>query len=199
MKKIIPWIKTTLKVMGYLIYIVVSLCLIVVVGSVGVTAGAISAILKEEKLYTKEDFQKNLDNLFQTSYAYFLTKDKNQKPIRIGAFRYEGNERKLIRSKKEVNPYLIDAFIAIEDRDFYKHKGIVPRSLIRAAWQQATDSEVTTGGSTLTQQLVKNLILKNSKKNIARKTKEIILALRMERMYTKDQILVYYMNSLFFW
>lgn len=198
MDRVIPWIKTTLKVMGYLIYTIVSLCLIVVVGSVGVTAGAVSAIMKDEKLYTKDDFQKNLDDLFQTSYAYFLTQDKNGNPIRIGSFRYEGNERKLIRSKNEVNPILIDAFIAIEDRDFYKHKGIVPRSLIRAAWQQATDAEVTTGGSTLTQQLVKNLILKNSKKNIARKTKEIILALRMERMYTKDQILVYYMNSLFF-
>lgn len=167
-------------------------------GSIGITAGAVSAIMKDEKLYTKEDFQKNLDNLFQTSYAYFLTEDKNGKPIRIGSFRYEGNERKLIRSLHEVNPKLIDAFIAIEDRDFYKHKGVVPRSLIRAAWQQATDAEVTTGGSTITQQLVKNLVLKNSKKNLARKTKEIILALRMERMYDKNQILVYYMNSLFF-
>ena len=198
MKKIVPWLKTILRVFGYLLYTLISLCLILIVGSVGITAGAVSAIMKEEKQYTKEDFQKNLDNLFQTSYAYFLTEDKNGKPIRIGSFRYEGNERKLIRSKHEVNPKLIDAFIAIEDRDFFKHKGVVPRSLIRAAWQQATDAEVTTGGSTLTQQLVKNLVLKNSKKNLARKTKEIILALRMERMYNKDQILVYYMNSLFF-
>lgn len=190
--------KTILKGLGYLLYAIISLCLIIVVGSVGISAGAVSAIMKEEKLYTKEDFQNNLDNLFQTSYAYFLTEDTKGKPIRIGSFRYEGNERKLIRFKSDVNPVLIDAFIAIEDRDFHKHKGIVPRSLIRATWQQATDAEVTTGGSTLTQQLVKNLVLKNSKKNIARKTKEIILALRMERMYNKDQILVYYMNSLFF-
>lgn len=198
LKKIVPWLKIILRGFGYLLYTLISLCLILIVGSVGVTLGAVSAIMKDEKIYTKEDFQKNLDDLFQTSYAYFQTEDKNGKPIRIGSFRYEGNERKLIRSKHEVSPYLINAFIAIEDRDFYKHKGIVPRSLIRAAWQQITDAEITTGGSTLTQQLVKNLVLKNSKKNLARKTKEIILALRMERMYNKDQILVYYMNSLFF-
>lgn len=167
-------------------------------GGVGLGAGIVSAVMKEEKIYKNEDFQRNLDNLFQTSYAYFQTEDKQGKPIRIGSFRYEGNDRKLIQSKNEVNPKLIEAFIAIEDQDFYKHKGIVPRSLIRAAYQQVTDAEVTTGGSTLTQQLVKNLVLKNSKKNLARKTKEIFLALRMERMYNKDQILVYYMNSLFF-
>lgn len=167
-------------------------------GSIGVAAGMVSAMTKDQRIYQKTNFKKDLDSLFQTSYAYFQNTDKNGNPVRIGSFRYEDNERKLIRSKNEVSPFLINAFFAIEDKDFYKHNGIVPRSLIRASYQQLADSKVTTGGSTLTQQLVKNIILKDSRKDLDRKTKEIILALRLERMYNKDQILVYYMNSVFF-
>jgi penicillin-binding protein len=163
----------------------------------GAGAGIVSAIVKDEKVRTKQDFDNELNNLFQTSYAYFQNKDKNGKPVQIGALRFD-NDRGMIKKVTDVSPYLVNAFISVEDRDFYTHKGIVPRSIARAAFQQAVGSEVTTGGSTLTQQLVKNIVLKNRKKDLERKANEIVLALRMEQMYSKDEILVYYMNSVFF-
>nr|WP_255724476.1 transglycosylase domain-containing protein [Shimazuella soli] len=164
---------------------------------IGAGAGIVSAVVKDEKVRTKQDFDKELNSLFQTSYAYFQNTDKNGKPVAIGALRFD-NDRGMIKKVSDVTPYLVNAFISVEDRDFYTHKGIVPRSIIRAAFQQAVGSEVTTGGSTLTQQLVKNIVLKNRKKDIERKANEIVLALRMEQMYSKDEILVYYMNSVFF-
>ncbi|RAL25652.1 transglycosylase domain-containing protein [Thermoflavimicrobium daqui] len=165
---------------------------------VGIGFGMITAMAKDENLLSKSDFDKNLKGLFQTSYAYFANKDASGKPVKIGELRYDNNNRKLIKSLKEVSPYLIHAFISIEDRDFYEHHGIVLRSILRAAYQQITSSEVTTGGSTITQQLVKNIILNDRSKVFSRKAKEIILALRMEQLYSKEEILIYYLNSVFF-
>jgi penicillin-binding protein len=181
-----------------ILYILTVTALVLVVGAVGVGAGIVSAMVKNEKVRTREDFEKDLNSLFQNSYAYFQNKDKNGQPIRIGAFRNDGDVRKLIKSLDDVSPYLVNAFISIEDREFYEHNGIVPRSIVRAAWQQATHAEVTTGGSTITQQLVKNVILKDFDKDLERKAKEIVLAIRLDSMFKKDDILIYYMNSAFF-
>lgn len=172
--------------------------MVLAVGAIGVGAGIVSAMVKDEKIRSKEDFQRDLNSLSQTSYAYFLNKDKNGKHVPIGPLRMEGNDRRPIKSIHDVSPYLIDAFISIEDHEFYDHNGIVPRSLLRAAYQQAVNADVTTGGSTITQQLVKNVILKDFDKKLERKAKEIILAIRLDSMYEKDQILVYYMNSVLF-
>jgi penicillin-binding protein 1B len=188
--RIIRWSIRTL-----LIIIILALTITAVV--IGAGAGIVSAVVKDENVRTKSDFDKELNNLFQTSYAYFQNTDKNGKPVAIGALRFD-NDRGMIKKVNDVTPYLVNAFISVEDRDFYTHNGIVPRSIARAAYQQAVGSEVTTGGSTLTQQLVKNIVLKNRKKDLERKANEIILALRMEQMYSKDEILVYYMNSVFF-
>jgi penicillin-binding protein 1B len=185
------------KILGAL-YVLFAVALILVAAGIGVGAGIVSAMVKDEPIRTKEDFQKELDSLFQNSYAYFQTQDGQGQPLRIGAFRNGGDMRKLIRSKNDVSKYLVDAFISVEDRDFYKHKGVVPRSLLRASYQQLAKSEVSTGGSTITQQLVKNVILKDFDKDLERKAKEIILAIRLDAMYEKDEILTYYMNSVFF-
>lgn len=189
-KRIIRWSLNTLGVL-----LIVSLIFAIIL--LGAGAGIVSAVVKDEKIRSKQDFDKELNNLFQTSYAYFKNTDKNGKPVTIGALRFD-NDRGMIKKVSDVNPHLVNAFISVEDRDFYQHNGIVPRSIARAAWQQAINSEVSTGGSTLTQQLVKNIVLKNRDKDIERKAKEILLALRMERMYSKDEILLYYMNTVFF-
>ncbi|SFI97602.1 penicillin-binding protein [Thermoflavimicrobium dichotomicum] len=176
----------------------VAIFLVTTIGAVGIGIGVVSAMVQDQTIQTKSDFEKSLKGLFQTSYAYFSNKDASGKPVKIGELRYDNNNRKLIKSLDEVSPYLIHAFISIEDRDFYEHHGIVLRSIVRAAYQQVVGSEVTTGGSTITQQLVKNIILNDRSKVFSRKAKEIILALRMEQMYSKDEILVYYLNSVFF-
>ena len=76
----------------------------------------------------------------------------------------------------DVSDHLIDAIIATEDQYFYEHEGVVPKAILRALLQEVTNSSVQTGGSTLTQQLIKNQILTNEV-SFERKAKEILLAL----------------------
>lgn len=86
------------------------------------------------------------------------------------------------------------ATIAIEDRRFYDHRGISPRDMLRAAWVDITHGEAKQGASTLTQQLVSNTWL-NKQKTWDRKIKEAVLALEVERKYSKDEILEMYLNQ----
>ncbi|PTM39950.1 penicillin-binding protein 1A [Bosea sp. 124] len=97
----------------------------------------------------------------------------------------------------EVPPYLPKAFVAIEDRRFYDHFGIDPVGLARAMVNNLRRSGGVQGGSTLTQQLAKNLFL-TQERTAARKIQEAILALWLERTYSKDQILELYLNRVYF-
>lgn len=99
-------------------------------------------------------------------------------------------------SIKELPPYLPQAFIAIEDRRFYSHFGIDPIGVTRAIVRTASGG-LSQGGSTLTQQLAKNLFL-TPERSASRKIQEAILALWLERKYTKDQILELYLNRVYF-
>ncbi len=97
----------------------------------------------------------------------------------------------------EMSPYLPLAVIAIEDRRFHKHFGIDPVGLARAMVHNAVQLRWVQGGSTLTQQLAKNLFLKPDR-TIERKLQEVLLALWLEHEYTKDQILEMYLNRVYF-
>lgn len=96
-------------------------------------------------------------------------------------------------SFSDIPQYLKDATVAIEDREFYKHQGFDPMAIPRII-KNVIVSHRLIGGSTLTQQLVKNVLLTNER-TISRKIKEFILALRIERRYTKDEILQMYLNE----
>ncbi|MDP4021856.1 transglycosylase domain-containing protein [Methylobacterium sp. NEAU 140] len=100
-------------------------------------------------------------------------------------------------SIKELPPYLPRAFVAIEDRRFYTHAGIDPVGIGRAIAQNLTRRGVAQGGSTLTQQLAKNLFL-TPERSASRKIQEAILALWLEHKYTKDEILELYLNRVYF-
>jgi penicillin-binding protein 1A len=89
------------------------------------------------------------------------------------------------------------AFVAIEDRRFYSHLGIDIVAILRALTRNATAGATVEGGSTLTQQLAKNLFL-TQERTISRKIQEAILAVWLERKYTKDQILELYLNRVYF-
>ena len=97
----------------------------------------------------------------------------------------------------ELPPYLPKAFIAIEDRRFYSHFGIDPLGIVRALTRNITGRGGVQGGSTLTQQLAKNLFL-TQERTISRKIQEAILALWLEHKYSKDQILELYLNRVYF-
>ncbi|KAF2989579.1 penicillin-binding protein 1A [Methylocystis sp. MJC1] len=97
----------------------------------------------------------------------------------------------------DLPPYLPKAFIAIEDRRFYSHWGVDPQGIARALLRNVTGHGGMQGGSTLTQQLAKNLFL-TQERTISRKIQEAILALWLEHKYSKDQILELYLNRVYF-
>jgi len=97
----------------------------------------------------------------------------------------------------DLPPYLPKAFVAIEDKRFYSHAGIDPLGVSRAILRDITGGGAIEGGSTLTQQLAKNLFL-TQERSLSRKIQEAILALWLERKYSKDQILELYLNRVYF-
>lgn len=97
----------------------------------------------------------------------------------------------------ELPKYTPKAFVAIEDRRFYDHWGLDPVGLLRAVFRNVSSGKVEQGGSTLTQQLAKNLFL-TQERTLNRKAQEVILALWLERNYSKDQILELYLNRVYF-
>jgi penicillin-binding protein 1A len=97
----------------------------------------------------------------------------------------------------EMSPYIPQAVIAIEDRRFYSHFGVDPLGLSRAVVQNLVRGHFSQGGSTLTQQLAKNLFLKPDR-TLERKVQEVLLALWLEHKHTKDQILEMYLNRVYF-
>jgi penicillin-binding protein 1A len=100
-------------------------------------------------------------------------------------------------SLKDLPPYLPKAFIAIEDRRFYSHHGVDPWGILRAAVANLSHRGVSQGGSTLTQQLAKNLFL-TQERTLARKLQEVELAIWLERKYSKAEILELYLNRVYF-
>src|SRR5438128_7518621 len=98
---------------------------------------------------------------------------------------------------KELPPYLPRAFVAIEDRRFYSHFGIDPVGLLRAATANVMRRGVAQGGSTITQQLAKNLFL-TQERTYWRKMQEVVLALWLERRFSKTEILELYLNRVYF-
>ena len=98
---------------------------------------------------------------------------------------------------KDLPPYLPKAFIAIEDRRFYSHHGVDPYGILRAAVTNVLHRGVSQGGSTLTQQLAKNLFL-TQERTLQRKLQEVELALWLERKYSKAEILELYLNRVYF-
>ena len=97
----------------------------------------------------------------------------------------------------QVSPYLIKAVIAAEDDNFYNHNGFEPRSIARAAWNNVRGREIQ-GASTITQQYIKNAVLQDRQRNFERKIRELILAIELDRKFTKDEVLAAYLNTIAF-
>ena len=112
------------------------------------------------------------------------------------AYIFEGQHR-LYATYDEMPGYLIEALVAIEDTRFFEHNGVNPDAIIRAALRNFEAGHKVEGGSTLTQQLVKNTIL-NNERSYSRKIKEAILSMKIENELTKEQILERYLNEMFF-
>lgn len=117
----------------------------------------------------------------------------------------KGNEIAVVHAEEDREPATIDkvpnhlknAFLAVEDARFYQHIGIDVRGIMRALWENIRHQSVMEGGSTITQQLVRNYYL-TQEQSYHRKIQEMFLALKIEHRHTKDEILELYLNQIYF-
>ena len=105
--------------------------------------------------------------------------------------------RVLVKNIDDVSPIMRQAIVSVEDRRFYEHNGVDTRGIVRALWQDVRSQGVVEGGSTITQQFVKNAYVRNQK-TIARKVREAALAWQLEQRWSKDRILLAYLNTIYF-
>jgi penicillin-binding protein 1B len=117
-------------------------------------------------------------------------------PVLVGSFYPAHNEDRVLLQLDAVPVSLTDALISIEDRGFYSHHGVAPLAILRALLANIRAGAVVQGGSTLTQQLVKNFFL-SSERSLVRKVNEAIMALLLEWHYNKDEILEAYLNEVY--
>lgn len=117
----------------------------------------------------------------------------------------KGNEISELKGEKdvyylsddEIPDYVKMAFVSVEDKKFYEHGGVDYWAIARAAFQYVKHGKVTQGGSTITQQLVRNVFI-SKEVTMSRKIREMFYAMEMEKKYTKDQILEFYINNVYF-
>ena len=105
--------------------------------------------------------------------------------------------RILVGLERQIAPLMKLAIVAIEDKRFYEHRGVDVHGIMRAFWQDVRHKQVVEGGSTITQQFVKNTYTKNQR-SIGRKLKEAALAWQLEQRWSKDRILTAYLNTIYF-
>src|SRR5690606_22322096 len=156
----------------------------------GAGLGFVGALVQDQPVLEREEMIRMVTSNHQTSYAYF------RDGTLIGQLRTDEDRRNV--TLDQVPEHLIQAFIATEDRSFFENPGIDIRGLARAIFQQITNAPVQTGGSTITQQLIKTAVLEDPSQTYERKAKEILLSLRLTRIMSKEEILTAYLNEIYF-
>ncbi|MGP4041560.1 transglycosylase domain-containing protein [Gracilibacillus sp. D59] len=151
----------------------------------GLGAGYFASLVADEKIQTEEQMASAIYNYEETSELYFAD-NVFLSDVSTDLLRDE-------ISLDKVSKHVRNAVIATEDEYFETHNGIVPKAIFRAVFQEVTNSATKSGGSTLTQQIIKNQILTNEV-SFERKAKEMLLAMRLERFFEKDEILEAYLN-----
>ena len=160
------------------------LALLILVVGIGVIGGAVYSIWKI--------LPHNYD--VKTYSPIEATRIYSSDSVLLGTV-YEENRE--VVPLKQVPRNLINATIAIEDTRFYQHVGVDFRGIARAVVENIRGGRLTQGGSTITQQLARNIYL-TQRKTISRKLQEVVLAIKIERNYSKDQILELYLNQVYY-
>ncbi|RYL94568.1 transglycosylase domain-containing protein [Sporolactobacillus sp. THM19-2] len=183
--RVIQTLESIRSVIWHSFLMTLSLAIIGCFFAAGTVSGYFAKVVHNQALPSYDTMQQKISNYSESSIAYFAGN------IPIGKLNSD-----LVRTKtdlQDISPNLIHAVIATEDELFYQHHGVVPRAVIRASTEELLNQPQVTGGSSITQQLVKNQMLTNEV-SIDRKFKEILLALRLEKFFSKDEILNAYLN-----
>lgn len=167
--------------------LIFALVCLLLVGSLaaGIGAGYFAYLVSDTELPTKEQLEKEINDIDEVSHLAYADGTE------IATIRSDLMRTKI--SSEEISPLVKQAVISTEDEYFPEHHGVVPKALIRALISDATGLGGSSGGSTLTQQLVKQQIL-TDETTFKRKADEILLAVRIEKFFTKDEILTTYLN-----
>ena len=163
--------------------ILLSIGLLISLGA-GLAIGYVGCLVKDQPVLTQKEMKEQINNISKNSEVYFGSGEK------LGTINSE-----LIRKTvtyENIGDNVKNAIIASEDSNFYSNSGIDIWAVLRATHSEATGAR-STGGSTITQQLVKNQLLDNSR-SYERKAKEILLALRVDSHFSKNEILENYLN-----
>lgn len=165
------------------------LAAMVIIGFLGAGAvfGYVSALVRDDPVRPADEIVDKINENSITGFVYF------NDDMLIGQLRSEEDRRPI--GIQELPDLVKNAVLAIEDHEFYNHSGVNFKALTRAVTQRVTNADVQTGGSTITQQVARRVFL-TLDRNDDRKFKEILLALRLERMLSKDQILLAYLNKI---
>jgi penicillin-binding protein 1A len=108
-----------------------------------------------------------------------------------------GDESRILVDTEDIAPIMRQAIVSVEDQRFFEHNGVDLHGVARALWQDIRHQGIVEGGSTITQQFVKNAYIRNEK-TIARKVREAALAWQLEQRWSKDRILTAYLNTIYF-
>ncbi|MEH7374701.1 transglycosylase domain-containing protein [Neobacillus drentensis] len=184
-RKTVKRARITYQVVWNLLLLVLTVVILGGSFATGVGAGYFASLVKDEPVRSYDSMKKDIYNYTETSELYFSDN------VYLGKL-HTDLEREEVKLD-DVSNDLVNAVVATEDEYFYKHKGVVPKAVFRAVFQEVTNSAVQSGGSTLTQQLIKNQILTNEV-SFQRKANEILLALRLEKFFDKKEILEAYLN-----
>jgi penicillin-binding protein 1B len=172
-------------------------------GAVSVAAGAIELHTRGFQFYEGFEPARRLRVSFSGDQVAGLTRANGSalavarlEPLLMGGLYPAHHEDRILIKLEQAPPHLLDTLVAVEDREFFNHLGVSPKSILRAMWVNLTAGQVVQGGSTLTQQLVKNFYL-TSERSLTRKATEALMAVLLELHYSKEDILEAYLNEVF--
>jgi penicillin-binding protein 1A len=161
------------------------LLLLVVLGATSFTFGLITAIASQIPTCDPSRVPREVDGHIYANDGHTI----------LATLR--GSESRILIGTNDIAPIMQQAIVAIEDKRFYEHNGVDLRGIGRAVWADVASKKVVQGGSTITQQFVKNSCV-TSARTISRKLKEAALAWQLEQRWTKLRILTAYLNTIYF-
>ncbi|MDN6639354.1 MAG: penicillin-binding protein [Tetragenococcus sp.] len=166
--------------------LLVAVCLVFLLGAlgVGIGTGYFAYLVEDTDTPSKEDLEADLEDVDETSHLAY------EDGSNIATINSDVQRRSV--GSDQISDTLKKAVVATEDEDFYQHNGVVPKAVVRALASEVTGAG-SSGGSTLTQQIVKQQIL-SDEVTFKRKANEILLANQVEKNFSKDEIITMYLN-----